>query len=129
MRASEGESRSAGKFALFSGVAAVLAFIACNGLIVLTALLAVFGITFNINPHLQAILICIFAILTSVLVFKGYQQHRKAGPMVVASVGAIVIILTMYVSYSKAIESTGLLALVIAAVWNWRATAQKASRA
>jgi len=125
---SEGDSVSTRKFALYSGIAALLAFIVCNGLIVVTAILAVFGFTFIINPHIQAILISIFAILTAVLVFKGYLQHRKAGPLLLAGVGALVIILTMYISYSKLIESAGLLALVIAAGWNWRVARQKSSR-
>ena len=115
----EGRSNSGRKFAFYSSVAALLAFIACNGLILATALLAIFGITLSINPHIQAVLISLFAILTSVLIYQGFRQHRKFGPLIVASTGALVIILTMYVSYSKLIESVGFLALVIAAGWNW----------
>ena len=113
---SEGESKSARKFAFYSGVAALLAFIACNGLILV---IAIFGITLSINPHFQAILISLFALLTSVLIYKGFMQHHKIGPLLLAGIGALAIILTMYISYSKLIESAGLLALVVAAGWNW----------
>ena len=113
---SEGESKPARKFAFYSGVAALLAFIACNGLILV---IAIFGITLSINPHFQAILISLFALLTSVLIYKGFMQHHKIGPLLLAGIGALVIILTMYISYSKLIESAGLLALVVAAGWNW----------
>lgn len=127
--ATKNESDSGRKVAFYSGIAAVLAFIACNGLILATALLAIFGITLSINPHIQAIIICLFAILTSILIFKGFLQHHKIGPLVLASAGALVIILTMYISYSKFIESIGLLALVIAAGWNWHIARQKTSNA
>ncbi len=123
----EGKSNSR-KFAFYSVVAAALAFIACNGLILATALLALLGITPGINPHVQAILISLFAILTSVLIYKGFMQHHKIGPLLLAGIGALVIILTMYISYSKLIESAGLLALVVAAGWNWYVTRQQASR-
>ena len=124
----EGKSNSASKFAFFSGIAALLTFIACNGLILVTALLALFGITLGINPHIQAILISLFAILTSILIYKGFMRHRKIGPLLLAGIGALVIIFTMYVSYNKLIESAGLLALVVAAGWNWYVARQEASQ-
>lgn len=126
--ASEGGSRSEDKFAFYSGVAALLAFIACNGLILVTAILAIFGIALSINPHVQAVLISLFAILTSVLIYKGFKQHHKIGPLLLGGIGALVIILTMYISYSKLIESAGLLALVVAAGWNWYVVRRKASQ-
>lgn len=124
---SKTESTSGRRFAFYSGVAAVFAFIACNGLILLAAILAIFGISFSINPHVQAVLVSLFAILTSILLFKGFRQHRKPGPLILACTGAIVIILTMYIAYYKLIESIGLLALVIAAVWNWRIARRETS--
>jgi len=124
----EGESKSARKLAFYSGIAALIAFIACNGLILVTALLAIFGLTLSINPHVQAILISLFAILTSFLIYKGFMQHHKVGPLILAGVGALVIILTMYIWYSKLIESAGLLALVVAAGWNWYVARQKVSQ-
>ncbi len=126
--ASEGESKSARKFAFYSGVAALLAFIACNGLILVITILTIFGITLSINPHVQAILISLFALLTSGLIYKGFMQHHKIGPLLLAGIGALVIILTMYISYSKLIESAGLLALVVAAGWNWYVARREASQ-
>lgn len=113
--ASEGKNTSA----VYAGVSAILAFIACNGLIFATAILATFGITFGVNPNVQAVLISLFAILTSVFIYKGFVRHRKIGPLLLAGVGALLILLTMYISYSKVIESAALLALTVAAGWNW----------
>jgi uncharacterized membrane protein len=112
-------SNSERKFAFYSTAAALLAFIACNGLILATALLAFFGISLSINPHVQAVLISLFAILTSVFVYRGFRHHRQPGPLILAGTGALVIVLTMYVSYSKLIETIGLMALLAAAGWNW----------
>jgi uncharacterized membrane protein HdeD (DUF308 family) len=125
----EGNSNSGRRLAFYSGIAALLAFIACNGLILATALLAVFGIALNINPHVQAVLICLFAILTSVLIFQGFRRHHEKGPLILACTGALVIILTLYIHYDKLIESIGLLALVAAAVWNWHISRRQASNA
>jgi len=47
------------------------------------------------------------------------MHHHKIGPLFLAGIGALAIILTMYISYSKLIESAGLLALIVAAGWNW----------
>ena len=121
------KSRSTHRLAFYSGVAALLAFVACNGLILVTAMLAVFGVTLSINPHVQAVLIVLFAVLTSVLILKGYLQHRKIGPILLAATGTLVIVFTMYVSYSKWVESAGLLGLVAAAGWNWYVTRRDAS--
>lgn len=120
----EDKPNTSSKFAFYSGVSALLAFIACNGLILAVTLLAALGITLNINPHIQAILISLFAILTSVLIYKGYSQHHKIGPLLLGCIGTLAIILTMYISYSKLIESIGLLALVVAAAWNWHIARQ-----
>lgn len=125
----EGKSNASRRLAFYSGVAALFAFIACNGLILATAVLAVFGITLSINPHVQAVLISLFAILTSILIFKGFRQHHKVGPLILACTGALVIILTMYISYDKLIESIGLLALVSSAIWNWYIVRRQTSRA
>jgi hypothetical protein len=101
-------------------IAALLAFLACNGLLVLSAILAGLGIGLDINPHLQAALIALFAILTVFFMLRGYRIHRKSGPPVLASLGAVVIVATLYLAYSKSLESIGLAALAIAALWNWR---------
>lgn len=123
--AREVKSNTARKFALYSGVAALLAFVACNGLILVAAILALFGIALDINPHVQAILISLFAILTSILIYKGFARHHNIGPLLLAGFGALLIILTLYISYTKLVESAGLLALVVAAVWNWKVTRQQ----
>ncbi len=102
------------------GAAALLAFVACNGTAVLVAMLAGFGITLVINPQLQAAAISVFALLTLGFVFLGYRKHQTMGPLLLASIGAILVIGTMYIAFNKIIESLGLLVLIASAVWSWR---------
>ena len=102
------------------GVAAVLAFVACNGLFILVAIFSLFGIAIVINPHIQAAVISLFALLTSGFVVLGYLKHRVPGPVIMSFIGAIIIVGSMYIYFNKIIESIGLLALIISAVWSWR---------
>lgn len=104
------------------GAGALLAFLACNGILALAALLSLFGLTLVINPHLQADVVSFFALLTLALTLAGYRKRRVIGALDLATVGAALIVWSMYLSFTKAAESLGLLALISAAIWNWRST-------
>jgi len=100
---------------------AVLAFIACNGTIVLIAVFSAMGMTVSINPHLQAAAISLFALAVLLLVFRDFRVHRARGPLILAGLAAAVLIGTMYIHFNKIVESVGLLALFAAAFWSWKA--------
>lgn len=106
-----------------SSVAALLAFLSCNGAIIL---LSLFGVTLAVSPHAQAAVISAFTILTLVLVAIDWRKHGRRGPFVVALLGALVVVGSMYVVFYKVVETVGLLALIAAAVWNWRLMACEA---
>lgn len=114
------------KLAWLPGVAAAMAFMACNGMVLLVGLLSMLGLTLVVNPHIQAATVSVFSLLTLMLVFSGYRLYRRAGPLVLALLGAVLVVGTMYVSFNKIVESTGLVLLVSAAVWNWRLPGQAA---
>ena len=99
---------------------AVLAFIACNGIILLIAGLSVIGISISINPHLQAVAISLLALITLLLVFRDFRRHREHGPLILAAIAAATLIGTMYIHYIKMVESVGLLLLLAAALWGWQ---------
>jgi len=113
------QSKTAEKLAWLPAAAALLAFLACNGTIILLALLSLLGISVVINPHYQAAVISAFALLTPLFVYAGYKTHRAIAPLILSAAGAALVIGMMYVTYDKFLESTGLLALGIAAAWNW----------
>jgi len=97
-----------------------LAFIACNGTLVLIAIFSAIGISVSINPHLQAAAISLFAIVTLALVSRDFKRHRVVGPLLLAALASITLIGTMYIHYNKVVESIGLLALFAAALWGWQ---------
>ncbi len=122
MAADDRTDTASRKMAWLPGAAAVLAFLACNGTILLVGLLSLFGVTLVINPHVQAATISIFSVLTLVFVFRGYRAHRIWGPLFLAFAGAVLVVGTMYISFNKAVESVGLILLIASAVWSWRAS-------
>jgi len=99
---------------------AVLAFIACNGTILLIGVLSAIGISVSINPHLQAAAISLFAIVTLALVFRDFKRHRVVGPLLLAALAGITLIGTLYIHFNKLVESIGLLALFAAVLWGWQ---------
>ena len=114
--------KDSGKLSWLPGAAAILAFIACNGLFVIVAILSFLGITIAINPHIQAAAISLFAVLALGFVFLGYREHHVLGPTILSVIGAVLVVGTMYIYFSKIIESLGLLALIASAIWSWRAS-------
>ena len=110
-----------GKMGWLPTAAAVLAFISCNCAFILVGILAVFGITIAINPHIQAAVISLFTLLTVCFVFLGYRKNRAAGPLILSMLGAVIVVGTMYIAFNKVVESVGLGVLIASAVWSWRA--------
>lgn len=115
-----GTRSAAGNLSWLPGATAILAFVACNGTLVIVALFSLLGITLVINPHVQAAVISLFAVLTLGFVLVGYRDHRIRGPVILSAIGAVLIVGTMYISFSKIVESAGLLALIAGAIWSWR---------
>jgi len=99
---------------------AVITFLACNGTLILIAALSAIGISISINPHLQAAAIALFAVGTLLLVFRDFKKHQALGPLILAAVASATLVGTMYIHFNKVVESTGLLALFIAAIWSWQ---------
>ncbi len=103
-----------------AAVFAIFAFIACNGLVILVAVLSFIGVSVSINPHIQAAAISIISMVTLVLVYRGFKQNRKIAPLILATVATVTLIGSMYIHFNKIVESVGLLALLAAALWSWQ---------
>ena len=112
------------KFAWLPGAAAVAAFVACNCTFLLVGLLSLFGVTLVINPHVQAAAISIFALLTLIFVFFGYRSYRRAGPLILSILGAVLVVGTLYIAFNKIVETTGLALLIAASIWSWQKSVQ-----
>ncbi len=103
-----------------AAVFAIFAFIACNGLVILVAVLSFIGVSVSINPHIQAAAISIISMVTLVLVYRGFKQNRKIAPLILATLATVTLIGTMYIHFNKIVESLGLIALFAAALWSWQ---------
>jgi hypothetical protein len=101
---------------------AALAFIACNGTFILVAALSAIGLSISINPQVQAAVISLFAVQSLLLVYRQFRRHRARGPLLLSAAATAVLIGTMYLYFDKIIESVGLFALVVAALWSWRSS-------
>ncbi len=108
------------KTSQIAALGAILTFIACNGVFILIALFSAIGITLVINPHVQAAAISLFALITLAMVFVAYRNNKVPGPLILCASGALIVVGTMYIQYDKIIESVGLLALFVSALWSWR---------
>ena len=114
-----GSTQKSGSASRLAPLFALLAFLACNGTLILIAVLSAIGISISINPHLQAAAVSLFAVVTLVLVFIDVKKHQNLGPLILAAVASATLIGTMYIYFNKIIESIGLLELLIAAIWSW----------
>jgi len=111
------------KIAWLPNLSAILALISCKGMVLMVAMFPLLGFTISINPHSQAVIISLFSLLTLLLVFVNYRNIRKIfGPLILAVVGFSIIVGTIYTAYVELIETIGLLALIVSALWSWRSS-------
>lgn len=103
----------------WAGISAVSAFLACKGTTLLVALYPLLGFTTLINPHLQAAVISVLAMLTLLLIFLRRRKSKASkAPGFMALVGCVLIIGAMYVYYNSVVESLGLVLLFVGVVWS-----------
>ena len=112
---------SEGQVAWLPGITALMTFLACKGVLIIAVLYPLVNFTRLINPHLQAAVISLLALVTLGLVFRGYRKCATTlGPLAIATVGTIIIVGSMYIAYIPIVESVGLAMLIVAVIWNWR---------
>jgi hypothetical protein len=74
----------------------------------------------NQQKRVWAGAISLFAFLSLVGVALSYPRHRTAGPVVIAALGAGLVLWAMFGSYNRIVELMGFAGLITAAVWDWR---------
>jgi hypothetical protein len=116
----DNRSRVARRFEWLSSVAALLAIVACYGTVLVVSALSLLGVTLAIHEGAWAGVIVLFAVLAAVGVALGYWRHRVLAPLVIAVVGAVIILWVMFGFYNRILELTGFAALIGAATWDWR---------
>jgi hypothetical protein len=111
-----------------AAIFAIFAFIACNGLVILVAVLSFIGVSVSIDPHIQAAAISFLSMVTLGLVFRGFKQNRMVAPLILAAAATLTLLATMYIHFNKIVESLGLLALFASALWSWQINRARCAR-
>ncbi len=108
------------RFGWLAGAGTLLSIAACYGTMAIVTLLSLLGVTLAINKGVWAGAISLFALLALLGVVLSYRQHRVKGPLVIAALGAILVLWAMFGSYSRIVEIMGFAGLITATVWDWR---------
>lgn len=114
------EAKEEFRFSMPIGLGAVLAALAslatCYSGILSTY---VFGYkAFSINPHAQAVLMWVLALLAVSFLWRDRKRHAKELPLVLGGVAALILIITLYFGYDERVEALAYVLLVIAALLN-----------
>ncbi len=109
-----------GHLSWLPGVAALLAFIACHCLFVIVFLLSLVGISLVINETYQAAAISIFSLLALLFIFINSKKTRQVQALILAGLGTLLVLFSMYVFYHVLAGNAGLMMLMGAAFWSWK---------
>ena len=110
----------ASKLDWLASVATILSIVACYGTLLVIGALSLLGISLALNTGVWAGVIVLFAILAVAGIALGYQQHHELIPLILAFVGAALIVWVMFGSFNRALELIGFTVLIVAATWDWR---------
>lgn len=123
------EARNASKLDWLAGAAALLSIVACYGTLFAISALSALGISLAVNDGAWAGAIALFAVLAVLGVVLGYRRHRTLAPLVLAAIGAAIILWVMFGSFNRILELVGFAALAVGAIWDWRLKRRSSSMA
>ena len=108
------------KWDWLASVATVLSIVACYGTLLVISTLSLLGIGLAVHTGAWAGAIVLFAVLAVVGMALGYRRHRVPAPVILAVIGAGLIVWVMFGSFNRILELLGFAALIAAATWDWR---------
>lgn len=103
-------------------VAAALSVAVCYGTLAIVALLGALGVGIALNETAWAGAIVLFATLTVAVLALRARHHARWGAVPVAAAGLALIAFAMYVSYSRGVELSGFVLLMVGTWLDWRGT-------
>ena len=83
------------------------------------------GVDWNINPHIQAVLMWVFGLLAVIAIYRELHKHGDKRPTYISITGFIVMVGTLYTYYDVVILFLGYLLLLIGSFANQKATYDK----
>jgi class 3 adenylate cyclase len=76
------------------------------------------GVDWDFNPHVQAVLMWLFALMAVYSVFLDRSKHQDRYPLYIATSGLVIIVGTLYIRYDPDIEVVGYFLLLAGAFLN-----------
>ena len=101
-------------------IGTVLAILACYGTLAVVSLLSLLGIGIAVHEGIWAGVIALFALIALAGLLPGWRSHRRMPPLMLGLLGAGFVLWAMAISYSRTIEITGFIFLVLGATLDWR---------
>ncbi|MDH3601253.1 MAG: MerC domain-containing protein [Candidatus Tectomicrobia bacterium] len=98
----------------------MLSIVACYGTLFVISVLSLLGVSLTLHTGAWAGAIVLFAGLAVVGTALGYRCHRVPAPLILAGIGAGLIIWVMLGSFNRVLELLGFACLITAAIWDWR---------
>ena len=109
-------------FGMLAYVGAGGSLFVCYGKVTILAAISAFGIQgVGFNPHLQAVLMWLLGLVAIYGLYSDRRLHLKSYPLIIGIIGVLVIMVTLYTVYDSAIEGSGYILLVVAALLNQNA--------
>lgn len=107
------------RFGLLAYLGAAISLAFCFWKSVFGLVAPILGLTFiDINPHVQAVFMWLFAAVAVVALFFDRKQHGDNVPFLIGAAALIVIVGTLYTFYHSTILASGYVLLLIAAFLN-----------
>ena len=107
------------RFGLLAYLGAAISLAFCFWKSVFGLVAPILGLTFiDINPHVQAVFMWLFAAVAVVALFFDRKQHGDNAPFSIGLAALIIIVGTLYTFYDDAILASGYVLLLIAAFLN-----------
>jgi hypothetical protein len=106
---------------ILPSLAVVLVLLICKGVLYGAILLTAIGLTVDISPGPWAIMVDLAVAFAIVAFLINRRRHGEDWPMMLAVVGAALVIGRMHGPVPAALEWVGLVLLVCAAYYDWRA--------
>lgn len=112
-----------GRFGSLAYFGAAASLVVCFWKATFGLIAPVIGLTvFDINPHLQALIMWAFAAVTVLALYFDRKRHGENAPLLIGCAALAVIIVTLYGFYHDIILATGYVLLLIAAFLNQNRT-------
>lgn len=104
----------------FAAMATAFSLIACYRTLAAIALLGALGVMIALNEVIWAGAIVIFAALALVTLLLRWRRHPQTSPIVLASIGFLLIAFTMVISYERINVLAGFVFLCAGTFVDWR---------